>query len=115
MDERDDFSRAVSDGRYRYVRHYLPHLPAGQHLDYLRQQASAREWAELFRAGRLNPAQRAFFEPRAPEELYDCVSDPENVHSLAADPAHRAALERMRNALRSHLLRTRDSGFLPNP
>jgi len=113
MDERYDFSRAVNDGRYRYVRHYLPHRPAGQHVGYLWQQASMREWDELFRAGKLNAAQRAFFEPRAPEELYDCDADPENVKNLAEDPAHKAALEKLRAALRAHLLRTRDTGFLP--
>jgi N-sulfoglucosamine sulfohydrolase len=115
MDERYDFSRAVTDGRYRYVRHYLPHLPAGQHVEYLWRQASMKEWDELFRAGKLSATQRAFFEPRAPEELYDCDADPENVKSLAGDPAHKAALEKLRAALRAHLLRTRDTGFLPEP
>jgi hypothetical protein len=113
MDERYDLSRAVTDGRYRYVRHYLPHRPAGQHVGYLWQQASMKEWEELFRAGKLNATQRAFFEPHPPEELFDCTTDPENVRNLATDPAHKAALERLRTALRTHLLRTRDTGFLP--
>ncbi len=115
MDERYDFSRAVNDGRYRYVRHYLPHRPAGQHVGYLWQQASMRELDELFRAGKLTATQRIFFEPRGPEQLFDCLADPENVHDLVADPAHRAALDRLRAANRAQILRTRDTGFLPEP
>ena len=115
MDESYDLSRAVNDGRYRYVRNYLPHLPAGQHVTYLWQQASMREWDELYRAGKLNRTQSAFFEPRPPEELYDCDADPENVKNLAAEPAHKSTLLKFRAALRGHLLRTRDTGFLPEP
>ena len=66
MDERYDFSRAVNDGRYRYIRHYLPHRPAGQHVGYLWQQASMAEWDQLFRAGKLNAEQRVFFVATAP-------------------------------------------------
>ncbi|MBI5771542.1 MAG: sulfatase-like hydrolase/transferase [Verrucomicrobia bacterium] len=131
MDERYDLSRAVNDGRYRYVRHYLPHRAAGQHVGYLWQQASMKEWDELNRAGKLTAIQRAFFEPHAAEELFDCTADPENVKNLVppepgrgandlsaeglakADPAHKAALDRLRAALRAHLLRTLDTGFLP--
>lgn len=115
MDERTDLSRAVTDGRYRYIRNYLPHLPAGQHIAYLWKQASMKTWYALYRAGQLNPTQRAFFEPRAPEELFDLVTDPDNVRNLAADPAHRSTLERLRAANRAHLLRIRDTGFLPEP
>ena len=113
MDERYDLVRAVTDGRWRYLRNYLPHLPHGQHLDYLWKQASMVEWEAQYRAGKLNPAQRAFFESRAPEELYDCTADPDNVHNLAADPAHAATLVRLRAANRAHLLRVRDAGFMP--
>jgi N-sulfoglucosamine sulfohydrolase len=113
MDERYDFSRAVNDSRYRYVRHYLPHRPAAQHVSFLWQQASMRELDELYRAGKLNATQSIFFEPRGPEQLFDCIADPENVHDLVADPAHQAALDRLRAANRAQILRTRDAGFLP--
>jgi arylsulfatase A-like enzyme len=115
MDERYDLSRAVTDQRYRYVRHYLPHLPAGQHVDFLWRQESMREWDKAYRAGQLNATQAAFFQERQPEELYDLQADPDNVRNLAGDPAHRAALERLRAANRTHLLRIRDAGFMPEP
>ena len=33
MDERMDLVRSVTDGRYVYLRNYLPHLSQGQHVD----------------------------------------------------------------------------------
>lgn len=113
MDSRVDFSRAVTDGRWRYIRNYRPDLPILQRIDYLWRQAAMQQWDELYRAGKLNAVQASFFQPKAPEELYDCESDPDNVRNLAADPAQRARLEKMRSANRSHLLATRDTGFMP--
>ncbi len=51
--------------------------------------------------------------PKAPEELYDLRNDPEEVRNLAASPEHRAVLERLRQALREHILLVRDVCFLP--
>ncbi|MCX6950976.1 MAG: sulfatase [Verrucomicrobia bacterium] len=115
MDERYDLARAVTDGRYRYIRNYYPSQPWGQHLDFLWKQPSMSEWAKLAADGKLNAAQRAFFEPKPAEELFDCASDPDNVKNLAADTAARPHLLRLRAALRAHLLRSRDTGFMPEP
>lgn len=115
MDERYDLARAATDGRYRYIRNYYPSQPWGQHLEFLWRQASMREWAELFAAGKLNATQRAFFEPKPAEELFDCANDPDNVRNLAADPAARPHLLRLRAALRGHQLAVRDTGFMPEP
>jgi len=115
MDERYDMARAVTDGRFRYVRNYYPSQPWGQHLDYLWKQASMKEWAGLFAAGKLNATQRAFFENKPAEELFDCTTDPDNVRNLVADPAARPQLVRLRAALRAHQLAIRDTGFMPEP
>lgn len=40
-------------------------------------------------------------------------ADPDSVNNLAADPARRDTLERMRDALRKHTLETVDNGFVP--
>ena len=115
MDERYDLARAVTDGRYRYIRNYYPSQPWGQHLDFLWHQASMSEWAGLFAAGKLNATQRAFFENKPAEELFDCAADPDNVRNLAGDAASRPQLLRLRTALRGHQLAIRDTGFLPEP
>lgn len=115
MDERFDLSRAVTDGRYRYIRHYLPDLANGRAIGALWKQAATREWERLQHEGRLNPVQSAFFLPKPAEELFDCHVDPDNVANLINNPGQRARIERMRAALNAHLLRTRDTGFLPEP
>ena len=113
MDERFDFCRAVTDGRWRYIRNYRPELPTMQHVTYLWNMAAMRDWDRLRAEGRLNAVQRSFFEPKPAEQLFDCAADPDNVRNLAGDPAHQATLARLRAANRAHLLRIRDTGFLP--
>jgi arylsulfatase A-like enzyme len=113
MDERYDTVRTVRDKRYRYIRNYRPDLPNGQHVQYQWQQAGYRAWEQLFKAGKLNEVQRRFWVERPEEELYDETADPDEVNNLAASPDRRAMLDKMRAALRKHLLDTRDMGFMP--
>lgn len=114
MDERTDLVRSATDGRFVYVRNFMPHLSQGQHVAYQFQTPTTAIWRRLFDEGKLSPAQSIFWQtPRAPEELYDLQSDPDEVRNLAAAPEQRARLEHFRAALRTHLLETRDLGFLP--
>ena len=115
MDERYDFVRGVRDHRYLYVRNYAPHRVYGQHVAYMFQTPTTRVWKALYDAGRLEPAQRRFWETKPAEELYDLEADPDEVDDLAADPRHAATLARLRGALRDHLFAVRDLGFLPEP
>ena len=115
MDERYDFVRGVRDRRYLYVRNYAPHRIYGQHVAYMFQTPTTRVWKALYDAGRLEPAQRRFWETKPAEELYDLEADPDEVNDLAADPRHAATLDRLRGVLGDHLFATRDLGFLPEP
>lgn len=115
MDERYNLTRAVTDGRYRYIRNYYPERPWGQFSDFLWRLTSVREW-ELYHEGKLtDPTQSQFFEPQPAEALYDSLVDPDNVYNLAEDPAQQSRVARMREALRKHILEIRDTGFLPEP
>ncbi len=113
MDERGDLVRSVRDRRYVYVRNYLPHRPDGQHVAYMFQTPTTLVWKQLYDAGELPPEQAAYWEPRATEELYDLVADPDEVVNLAASPEHGRVLRRLRAAQRRHALEIRDLGFLP--
>lgn len=115
MDERYDLSRTVCDARYIYIRNFMPHRPQAQYLEYMYKMPTMQEWARLYREGKLTAAQRAFFEPKPVEELYDTRADPDNVCNLAGDPAHREALVRLRKALRDWMEQIRDTGLLPEP
>ncbi len=113
MDERYDLVRSVTDGRYVYVRNYMPHLIYGQHLDYMWQTPTTPVWEKLHNEGKLTPIQDAFWNRKPPEELYDLQSDPDEVKNLATSTAHAEIKARLRKAQQEHALRIRDVGFIP--
>ena len=113
MDEKIDLVRSVRDGRFVYVRNYLPHRIYGQYLQYMFETPTTRVWQRLHREGKLNAAQNAFWNRKPPEELFDLRSDPDEVHNLATSAEHHDTLAKLRGANHEHLLATRDLGFLP--
>lgn len=115
MDERYDLVRCCRDHRFVYIRNFMPHLPMGQHVRYMFQTPTTRVWHELYERGKLTAAQRFFWEPRPPEELYDLQEDPEETRNLADSRQHAGTLERMRGACREWMLAVRDVGLLPEP
>ncbi|MEM6911204.1 MAG: sulfatase-like hydrolase/transferase [Verrucomicrobiota bacterium] len=113
FDEAPDTSRAVTDGRWKYIRNFEPDRLRFQMLSYpLRQEGQLSQW-EAHQQGKTNPAQAAQFLPQPPEELYDTQADPHEVKNLAASQPEKLA--EMRAHLRAHILETRDLGFLPEP
>ncbi|MBP7143462.1 MAG: sulfatase-like hydrolase/transferase [Opitutaceae bacterium] len=113
MIERSDCVRTVHDGRFQYLRNFLPHLPAGQFISYNNQHASMRAWAILHAEGKLTPATDRFFRERPTEELYDVVADPWCLKNLADDVRYAEKLSAMRAECRAWMLRTGDLGLLP--
>lgn len=113
MDERMDLVRSVTDGRFVYLRQYMPHLPYGQHVSYMFQMPTAQVWKRMAAEGLLNEAQSHFWNPKPSEELYDLQSDPYEVKNLAASKDYTEALAKMRAAHVAHMELTRDLGFIP--
>jgi uncharacterized sulfatase len=113
MDERYDMMRSVGDRRYVYIRNYMPHKVYGQHVGTMFEMPTTQVWKKLYDEGKLAAAQRHFWEKKPPEELYDLNNDRDEVNNLAASPAHREVLERMRKAQRDLAMKIRDVGFLP--
>ena len=113
MDERYDLVRSVTDGRYVYIRNYMPHLIYGQYLNYMFQTPTTQVWKKLYVERKLRPPQTFFWERKPPEELYDLQNDHNEVRNLAGSTQHLKILKKLRKANREHLLRIRDVGFLP--
>lgn len=115
MDERPDVCRSATDGRFMYIRNFLPHLSHGQHCSYQQKAGGARRWREMFDQGKLTAVQSAYWQPHPAEQLFDLRNDPHEINNLAGDPAHAETLRKHRAALRKHLLDTRDLALMPEP
>nr|WP_210428581.1 sulfatase [Novosphingobium sp. SG707] len=113
MDERYDFQRTVTDGRWRYIRNYMPHRPWGQHQAFEWLAKGYQDWEAAHRAGTLNADQDRFFHTKPFEELYDLSSDPHELHNLADKPEAGAELARLSKELDAHMLAIHDNGFIP--
>ncbi len=113
MDERYDLVRSVTDGRFVYVRNFMPHKIYGQHVSYMFQTPTTQVWQRLHAEGRLNPSQDIFWKEKSPEELYDLASDPDEVTNLAGSPDHAEVRRKLAAAQRDLALQIRDLGFLP--
>ncbi|MFC4311891.1 sulfatase-like hydrolase/transferase [Steroidobacter flavus] len=113
MDERYDFVRTVTDGRYRYIRNYMPFLPTVQNQAFAWLARGYQDWDELERAGKLTPVQRRAFEPRPYEEFYDLSADPDEIDNRIGDVALAGHIRAMRDALDAHMIQINDNGFIP--
>lgn len=114
VDEVRDLARSVRDQRFLYIRNYMPHLGYNQHTGWPDLGEIRHEFYRNTNKKKMTAAQWQFAAPTRPvEELYDCRNDPLNLKNIAADPKHKATLEKMRAALDSHAKNTRDFGFVP--
>jgi len=113
MDERIDFVRTVTDGRWRYIRNYMPHRPWGQHQAFAWLAKGYQAWERAWLAGELNSDQSRFFGTKPHEELYDLEADPDQLRNQVGDATARPILNRLRRALDAHMLAINDNGFLP--
>ncbi|MEU6584802.1 sulfatase [Nocardia sp. NPDC046763] len=116
-----DRMRAVTDGRYHYIRNYMPNQPAipaavlRTDLEVMTDDM-ALEMLRLRAEGQLTPEQEdVLAEVRPDEQLFDNESDPHQLHNLADDPQYLPILRRMRTALQLWIAQTQDKGFLPEP
>jgi arylsulfatase A-like enzyme len=113
MDERCDNVRAIRDGRFLYIRNYMPYAPWGQHLNYLWIMKATTAWEAHHRAGKTDAVTGRFFGTKPMHELYDTSVDPDNVNNLVDDPKYAKDVARLNEALDAWQVKNFDSGLLP--
>ena len=113
MDERYDCVRSCGDGRFVYLRQFMPHKIYGQHIAYMFETPTTRIWKKLYDEGKLKPPMTYFWETKPYEELYDLQSDRWETRNLARSPEHQDKLKELRTATLDWMKRVRDVGILP--
>jgi uncharacterized sulfatase len=114
MDETLDIIRGVRDKRFKYIRNYCPDLPYSQHITYMDEMPTMKEWRRLAGENKLAAPQKIFFQPSKPvEELYDTDADSHEIHNLAGNPTYAGELVRLRGAHEKWRVETGDLGLIP--
>ena len=114
VDEVRDLARSVRDGRYLYIRNYMPHLGYNQPTAWPDNGEIRHDFYRLAKRETMTSSQWHFAGPTRPvEELYDCQADPQNLDNLAKSKKRREILNRLRAEHVRHITATADLGFLP--
>ncbi len=114
FDELYGMRRGITDGRWKYIRHFYPSQPAAPYSFYQFGQPAWRAWREAWKKGTLDPQHAALWnQPQASEELYDTDNDPWEVHNLASSADHHQQLASMRGQLRQRMIDTADTSLIP--
>lgn len=99
MDSEVDRVRAVSDGRFKYIKNYMPEKPNYQNIAYRLSNPLMVHLLELHEEGKLDKNQERWFDESKPaEELYDTKVDPYEFNNLAENPDYTDKLTELRNA-----------------
>ncbi len=113
IDDTTDRQRAVRDRRFKYIRSFHPELVAADASAFRENLRSMRALRRAYHAGRLDRAQRAFFEAPGEERLFDLTNDPDELNDVSGNPTYRTQLERMRAAYDEFRVRVPDWSDVP--
>ncbi|GAA0877879.1 sulfatase-like hydrolase/transferase [Algoriphagus jejuensis] len=113
MDSEYDRVRAVSDGRYKYLRNYMPEKPNYQNIRFRLSNPLMLHLLDLHDKGLLDQNQDRWFATSKPlEELYDTQTDPWEFKNLAEDPDYAEQLAEMRIVHEEWMLKYGDMAAL---
>lgn len=113
VDSEYDRVRAVTDGRFKYIRNYMPEKPNYQNVRYRLQNPLMVHLLELNEKGLLNENQARWFASSKPdEELYDTANDPWEFTNLAGNPDYGDKLAELRKTHEDWIAEFGDKGAL---
>jgi hypothetical protein len=116
FDELYGMRRGLTDGKWKYIRNFNPHLPNAPFSFYQFGQPGWVAFQKAWQAGELRGIHQALWDaPSVTEQLYDLTSDPWEIKNLAADPAHAERLTALRRRLKSTMIAAQDTGLVPEP
>jgi arylsulfatase A-like enzyme len=103
-DEVEEQSRAITSGKWKYIRNDKPEVPYDAAQAYLEFYRPAVHVMRTLRdADQLNAQQLPFFLPQKPaEELYDLEKDPQELVNLIDDGSYARILKQLRKKARKY-------------
>ncbi|MBD3628222.1 sulfatase-like hydrolase/transferase [Cyclobacterium sp.] len=107
-----EVSRSVYDGRYLYVRHFMPQLPYFQNALIFNKGGSYEEINRIRDLGSLPEQTRKMFEAKEVELLYDLKNDPLEQTNLINEAEFSGLIQQLSNALDEWMVRHRDTGLI---
>ena len=114
--ERYDFQRAVTDGRFYYIRNFNPHRPLGRDCRYgFQVQPNWKAWEDYYAKGLCNDIQSQFFQAKKTFELFDTKKDPWHVADISSASKNQKKLKELSDELDRWMVETRDVGLIPEP
>lgn len=114
FDESTDMQRSVLDGRFVYIKNFMPELPLIYRNKYREQIPMNAKLIALNQEKKLRGnASYIFMNTKPKEEFYDLQNDPYEVHNLADDPKYSKKIEGYRLALKGWQSEIGDKGFIP--
>ncbi len=114
FDEFYKFNRGITDGKYRYIRNFLPHQSAALRIAYPFRMNAWNSYKDAWKNGQTNAQQAQVWQATQPiEELFDTENDPWELTNLATDPNYKELLMNMRKVLIRKMVELNDLGFFP--
>lgn len=106
-----DMARAISDGQYIYIHHFMPHLPYYQNAIVFHKQGSYTEIDKLKSINALPEPSLRMFQPRPVEVLYDLKNDRYEQTNLINQVQYQDLIETFRMKLEQWMLDYYDTGL----
>jgi len=114
FDESTDMQRSVLDGRYVYVKNFLPELPLIYRNKYRERITMNSKLIQMDSFNMLEgDAAYIFMKTKPVEEFYDLANDPYEVHNIIDNPKYFKRINDFRAALENWQKEINDQGFIP--
>ncbi|WP_232834956.1 sulfatase-like hydrolase/transferase [Pleomorphovibrio marinus] len=107
-----EVSRSVFDGRYLYVRHFMPQLPYFQQAIIFNKGGSYEEFNRLANLGQLPQETQKMYTKKPVEQLFDLQEDPHETTNLIGEERHASLLQNLGERLDDWMVKHRDTGLL---
>lgn len=103
--------RAATDGKYKYIRTYVPYKQFALRNYYQWGMPSNQSWDRLVLDGTVNKVFKQPYEHQPVEMLFDLEHDVFEINNLAGNDEFKSVLRYFRNAVSANIRETRDLGF----